>query len=345
MNFLTLEYFITIAEEHSFTRASERLFVSQQSLSEHIKKLENELGTPLFTRGHTLSLTPAGECFLKGSHSILASRNQMLNEISILKEQQLNHLTIAVATFDTPPFLSNLLSEFAKQYPQYNTSIVKRLVSNISSHMKGVNLYFSYLPLDNRLEHYCIVEDELCVAVHENLLSRVYGDRREETERRFLETRDLSYLAKLPYILLYDKANALSQDLKYIFGSYGFAPLSGFQSENLDLNFSMCLKGIGAILLPKYHFLSKLEYYPKSTADAIRLYPVDPRGLDVQLAISCEKGHKLTLAERRFIDLSSAFLRQEYDRVTNVFTEYKSVSQKERQLHNSSADPSVCRLP
>ena len=84
MNFLNLEYFIIIAEERSFSRASERLYISQQSLSEHIKKLEASLGVTLFIRGRTLALTEAGECFLQGAKEILATRDQMLRNISSL---------------------------------------------------------------------------------------------------------------------------------------------------------------------------------------------------------------------------------------------------------------------
>ena len=63
MNFLTLKYFIAVAEELSITKASEKLFISQQSLSKHIIKLEKELEVTLFERAPTMSLTYAGKRF------------------------------------------------------------------------------------------------------------------------------------------------------------------------------------------------------------------------------------------------------------------------------------------
>ena len=65
MNFLNIKYFIAIAEEESISAAARKLFVSQQSLSEHLKKLENQIGVPLFNRETPLSLTVAGETYFE----------------------------------------------------------------------------------------------------------------------------------------------------------------------------------------------------------------------------------------------------------------------------------------
>ncbi len=51
MNFRNLQYFLAAAEEKNFTHAARRLYISQQSLSGHVAKLEEELGVPLFERG------------------------------------------------------------------------------------------------------------------------------------------------------------------------------------------------------------------------------------------------------------------------------------------------------
>src|ERR1700722_11862721 len=67
-----LRYFVAIAEERSFTRASERLWVAQPGLSTQIRRLESELGVRLFER-HTrgVDLTDAGEVFLERARTAL----------------------------------------------------------------------------------------------------------------------------------------------------------------------------------------------------------------------------------------------------------------------------------
>ena len=60
INFLNLEYFLVAAEELNFTRAAKKLFISQQSLSNHISNLEKEFDVVLFNRTSPLTLTYAG---------------------------------------------------------------------------------------------------------------------------------------------------------------------------------------------------------------------------------------------------------------------------------------------
>jgi DNA-binding transcriptional LysR family regulator len=69
-----LRYFVAIAEEHSFSRAAERLWVAQPGLSSQIRRLETELGIRLFDR-HTrgVNLTAAGELFLERARAVIAA--------------------------------------------------------------------------------------------------------------------------------------------------------------------------------------------------------------------------------------------------------------------------------
>ena len=64
MNFLNFEYMLTIARVGTIRGAAEALYISPQALSEHLKKLELEIGTPLFQRTKPLTLTEAGRQFL-----------------------------------------------------------------------------------------------------------------------------------------------------------------------------------------------------------------------------------------------------------------------------------------
>jgi Transcriptional regulator len=58
----TLRYFVEVATERSFTKASEKLYISQPTLSRHIQELERELGVTLFKRhSHSLELTNEGQ--------------------------------------------------------------------------------------------------------------------------------------------------------------------------------------------------------------------------------------------------------------------------------------------
>ena len=101
MNFLNIKYFIAIAEEQNISAAARKLYVSQQSLSEHLKKLETEIGAPLFIRGNTITLTVAGECFLDGAKEIMASLNENIKKVAVVVSPSIEQVkSIENAGFD-----------------------------------------------------------------------------------------------------------------------------------------------------------------------------------------------------------------------------------------------------
>lgn len=81
MNFLHLKYFLMVAEELNITRAAERLYISQQSLSNHISNMERELDVKLFTRSPKLSLTYAGGLLVETATQILDLYSQYQTKV------------------------------------------------------------------------------------------------------------------------------------------------------------------------------------------------------------------------------------------------------------------------
>ena len=79
MTFRALEIFLAVADEKSFGKAAQKLFISQPSVTQQIKKLENEFGFALFLRDkHNVELTKAGEIVQDAAHSILDTYHQAI---------------------------------------------------------------------------------------------------------------------------------------------------------------------------------------------------------------------------------------------------------------------------
>lgn len=79
-----VRYFLAVAEELSFTRAAERLFVSQPALSKQIRQLEAHLRAELFTRGHrTVGLTAAGAAFLPRARALVAEWEAATDDVRL----------------------------------------------------------------------------------------------------------------------------------------------------------------------------------------------------------------------------------------------------------------------
>ena len=96
MELYQLGYFIEIARQRSFTRAAGRLHMAQPALSQQMKNLEAELGTPLFNRGRKeVQLTAAGKAFLPRAEGLLTQAE------AAFSQQQMDELTRLVGTVDT----------------------------------------------------------------------------------------------------------------------------------------------------------------------------------------------------------------------------------------------------
>ena len=86
MNLRSIEYFLVVAEELNVTRAAERLVISQQALSSHIRRLEDEYNVELFYRKPVFRLTPAGQQMVFFGKQILQSEASMRAAFSDITE-------------------------------------------------------------------------------------------------------------------------------------------------------------------------------------------------------------------------------------------------------------------
>lgn len=122
MEIRLLEYFMAVYEELHFTRAAEKLGISQSTLSLQIRLLEDRLGTPLFQRiGKKVYVTQAGKILSEHCERIFHELNQADIKIKELRGLLRGKLTIGCAAyhFITPPIIS-----FHNQYPGIELSVV-----------------------------------------------------------------------------------------------------------------------------------------------------------------------------------------------------------------------------
>src|SRR6187455_712812 len=121
-----LRYFVAIAEERSFTRASERLWVAQPGLSTQIRRLESELGIQLFER-HTrgVDLTDAGEMFLERARAALAAAEAARNTGHDLEAGLVGSVRLGVATGVAWPGAPEFLHQFGRERPAVELTVIE----------------------------------------------------------------------------------------------------------------------------------------------------------------------------------------------------------------------------
>ena len=302
MNFNNMNYFMVIAEEGSISAASRKLFISQQSLSEQLKKIETEVGTPLFKRGKKLTMTLAGQCFYDGCKHLTQEYSNLLYDVKAITSERYNKIAIGLPTFGIPPYFPEILASFQAKYPEYKIAVVKRQHIDIAHNMDGVDLYFSALPLNPELENHILVEnDPYCITFQRSLALKVYGDRWDSIEEQLLETQDLSLLKDMPFAILCDRYGQMAPHQADVFAEYGFRPIVEFTSENGEINDNACLNGIGCVLAPSSYVTIRFFTHPDPQAEELLSFPIKVNSFLTKLAISHVKGLHLHPAENYFI--------------------------------------------
>ena len=126
MNTKVLEYIVAIAEEKSVSRAAERFYLSHPALSSHLKKLEQELGVPLFQRtSGGMQPTPAGLIFLADARAILHEEQKLREALTLMRHQRKNVIRMMVDTPFYNRMIQRVLPGFTALHPDYTIDIVK----------------------------------------------------------------------------------------------------------------------------------------------------------------------------------------------------------------------------
>ena len=112
-----LRYFVAVVQEGTFTRAAERLYITQPSLSEQIRKLETELGSPLFRRlGRRLVLTSAGESLLPHAEKVVLEVEEAKARVDEVRGLRRGRLSIGVLPSAAARLLPRFLAEFRRHH-------------------------------------------------------------------------------------------------------------------------------------------------------------------------------------------------------------------------------------
>ncbi len=119
-----LRYFLAVAEEKSFSRAAERLHISQPPLSQQIMKLESELGVRLFTRTtRSFELTVAGKALMVEAAELLAKMRMTIDTIRQIDRGEVGRLRVGIVGSAMWGPIPGLLEQFQSQYPRVTWTI------------------------------------------------------------------------------------------------------------------------------------------------------------------------------------------------------------------------------
>ena len=255
MNLVTMDYFIALAEERSFTRAAERLNVTQQTLSAHIAGVERELGVKLVNRKVPLTLTNAGDRFLTYARRFQATKRTLDQEFLDIAQDERGLLGIGIAATRGHMILPEALSVFQGAHPGINALVMEGENQELIEFLREgrVDLVVASVPhdLSGFVVHH-LYDEHVVLLLSEELLERVVvesGIPVDEAVSRLHDDGDLSVLGKCPFMLLGERDEP-GQTARRLLARSGVRPWVRVRSTNSETLVDLASKGVGACFVP-----------------------------------------------------------------------------------------------
>jgi DNA-binding transcriptional LysR family regulator len=244
-----LKYFLAVAEEKSFSRAAERLHISQPPLSQQIMKLEAELGVKLFARTtRTFELTVAGKALMNEASELLAKMRMTIDTIRQIDRGEVGRLRVGIVGSAMWGPIPSLLEEFQTKFPRVTWTLheLGPTLQYEALRAKQVDVGFwreprldeDDLKSDNLRQELCFRED-VCVAINEH---------HPLAKQEAIELMDI---ADEPMLTLALDKSSFPRYLIQCCVKAGFQPTIFQEASEPQTLLAMVGAGLGVALLPE----------------------------------------------------------------------------------------------
>ena len=281
MELYQLQYFLEVARQRNFTRAAARLHLAQAALSEQIRKLEDELATPLFQRGRREStLTAAGETLRVHAEALLERAAAARHAVQELVGLRSGQLVIGAIPSVSAGLLPAAVTAFRKRHPQVELVIAEGTSEAVAEGVESGRVEMGIIqhptppgPFD---EHMLLTEPFVVLAEPHHAIAR---------HRRV----SLSSLAGEPFVFFKGRAR---ESALAACRAAGFEPRLACESGELETVRALVAAGLGLAILP--------ELAAQRARPACALVRLSDPKIERKLVIVTRRGHAPSPAAAEF---------------------------------------------
>ncbi|TCK70883.1 LysR family transcriptional regulator [Acidipila rosea] len=293
MDFEQLRTFLEVSRLKSFSRAAEKLGVTQPAISAQIRSLENESGARLFDRdGGKVTFTAAGRVFEPFAEHCLQMHSHIMVTIGELHRSPRGEISVSANEATSLYVLPTVFAQFRRQYTRVALSIVR---ADRSRTMEGVlnrEVDFGIVSVpvkDPRLTVDIIHKDEVVLVAPSGHSLVPRGNIR------------LEELPQQP--LLLPKQGRQRDQIDDLFRSHDLNPRVGMEVESSELLKRLVIAGLGLGFLPRANVLTE------ERAGLLKILKVDGVRLIRELALVYRKDKTLTRAAHAFLEIATGRAR------------------------------------
>lgn len=263
MEMSQLRAFRVVAETLNFTRAAERLHLTQAAISHQIKALETELGEPLFIRlKRGVQLSPAGVVALEYAERILDDAETLREQVSGAERALVGRVRAAAATQAFVHLFAAPFESFMRANPHIELSFRTTVSTEqtLSDVLNGnADVGFGSLPdYSPALQATELFEDELVLVVgnrHRLAPKRVGGDGDGDGAAAIVEAQEI----ERERLIMFERGTSIRRTTEDFFKSAGIRPALALESNDTYFMKRMIEHGLGISLLPSWAVREEVE--------------------------------------------------------------------------------------
>lgn len=300
----SFKIFMTVAEELSIGKAAKRSFVTQQCVSDHIRRMEEEYGVALFNRKPALSLTEAGEVMYQFLRSVQVLENNMEHTLKEISDGTKGSFTVGLSTSRAQVILPLALKKYYEHFPNVEVSfyindtvvLEQALMDGSVDLILGVNASrnpsFSTMP---------VATDSMQLIISDSLFQQHFGSRRLP---EFYDGVDLSEFSQVPFSLYYE-TGAVNIIIRQHLLDHGISlERTPYHISDCDTHILLCSTDLCAALIPRMLSLRVREHNEKcEPSRKIHIFPVKNFNYPLRVELIWHKNINQPFYVRAFCDM------------------------------------------
>lgn len=311
--FEKLDYVYAVYQEKSFTKAAEKLFIAQPSLSAAIQSVEKEVGAPLFERARGgVTLTHIGKEYIAAAEEMLRAKEEFTRKLHDLYKLEAGSVRVGGTNYLSSYLLPRVINRFSARYPKIEVTLEEAKSVTLSEMLKREEidvLVDSYEGLETWADGAPLAKERilLCVpaeaAVNEKLSDLALSLRQIRKPEALAQARAVPVTAfgDEPFVLL-KSGNDMHRRAMQIFEKANMQPKVAFSVDQLNISYALAQSGMGVCFVTD----TLVKYGPHS--ENVVFYNVEESDSQRTLYIASKKNRYRTAAMKKFMEVAQEVL-------------------------------------
>lgn len=306
--FEKLEYVYAVYQERSFTKAAEKLFIAQPSLSAAIKGVEKEIGAPLFDRTRKVTLTEIGKEYIAAAEKMLRAEEEFVSRIHDIYGLETGKIVIGGTNYLSSHVLPPIIKRFSSRFPKIEVTLVEANSTVLGEMLGREEIDLVVDSFDEQLQLYegtPLTSERifLCVPasfkINEKLKEyAVRGEMlRKGNKNKHFKSVPVSAFKDEPFVLL-KSGNDMYNRAMRIFQKEKISPKVAFSVDQLNISYALAQSGMGSCFVT-----DTLVRYGNRSENVV-FYSVGEESCNRTLYVAHKKNKYCSNAAKKFIEIA-----------------------------------------